>query len=59
MAYVWKSEDNMQASILSFNHMSPVGRREDWTQVIRLDSKHLYPLTCLTGSNSEHLNESK
>lgn len=48
MAYVWKSEDNMQASILSFNHMSPVGRREDWTQVIRLDSK-LNPLCHLTG----------
>lgn len=40
---MWKSETNLQMSILSSNHM--VFR--DRTQVIRLGGRHLYPLSHL------------
>lgn len=46
MAHVWRSHDkNLQKLVLSFHHVWP----RDRTQVIRCDSKSLYPLDHLTG----------
>lgn len=39
-----KSKDNLEESLLSFHHVSPGDR----TQVVRLSSKSLYLLNCLT-----------
>lgn len=41
---MWKSEDNMDESVLSFHHVDP----SDQTPVVRFSSKHLYQLSHLT-----------
>lgn len=43
LAHMWRSEDNLQELVLSFDH---VGSR-DWTKVIWLGSKWLYLLSYL------------
>ena len=45
MARLWKSEDNLEKTILSFH---PVGSK-DWTHTVQLGSKHCLPLGHLTG----------
>lgn len=42
-AYLWRAEDHFQESILSFHYVGP----RDWTQVVRLGSKYLYPIILL------------
>jgi hypothetical protein len=43
---VWQSGDDLQESVLSFCHVCSEGF---WTQVVRVGSKQLYPLSHLTG----------
>lgn len=43
-ACVWRSENNLQKSVLSFSHVG----RGDQTQVIRFSCKYLYPLSHVT-----------
>lgn len=45
IAIVWRSEEHLQGSFLSFYHVDT----RDPTSVIRFDSKHLYPSRHLTG----------
>lgn len=40
MAYLWRSEDNMQKSVFFFQHVGP----RDWTQALMFDSRHSYSL---------------
>lgn len=42
--YMWKSEDNVDKSFLSFYHVGP----GDQTPVVRFSNKHLYQLSHLT-----------
>lgn len=42
--HVWRSEDNLQESVLSFQHVVSGAL----TQIVRLGSKHLCPLSYLT-----------
>lgn len=42
--YMWRSEDNVEESVLSFQHVGPSGQ----TPVVRFSSKHFYKLSCLT-----------
>lgn len=39
IAHVWRAEDNLQESALSFYHVGPT----DPTQVLRVGGKHQYP----------------
>jgi hypothetical protein len=41
-----RSEGYLQKPALSFHHVNPW----DWTQVVRVGSKHLYPLNHLARS---------
>lgn len=50
--YMWRSEDNIDESILSFQHVGP----SDQTPVVRFSSKHLYQLSCLTNRGARIVN---
>lgn len=45
MVYVWRTEDNLYGLVLSYHHGVP----RDQTRIIRIGSKHLYPLSHLSG----------
>lgn len=47
MTCIWRSQNNLGESCLSFYHVDP----GDGTQVIKLDSEHLCTLTHLTSPN--------
>lgn len=41
IACVWRSKANLKVSVLTFQHVSP----RNWTQMVRLSGKFLYPLS--------------